>query len=791
MKKSLTTPRWWDWISIALLFLLLQTLASRLVNTSWTPFLYLTQVFAAEAVIIGLILGYSHFSRGVTRFLSFFYMLILLPLQWTLIINQEVSLEEQLSSVWGRLFFSVSELIAKRPVEDPIFFVAVMSLAFWIVCASAGFALTRNQNYLRVVLPAAIGIVVIQHYDNVVASRIWGLGLFAFLALVLLGRLHYLQNKDSWRARRVFISAENSLDLAGGMAILAGLIIFVAFMVPASRFSVDSARKAWNRLTQPWHNITEKMENAVSAVDAPSSSSPGEFYGTELQLGRGFPLSDAVMFEVRVPDLSTEEKPPRYYWRGRTYDFYGGGQWYITGTTRADFSPRGNGPIVPNTEERNPQKFSFKVGDFRFSLLYGPSEPVWYSRPGSYLGAPADVERADKDIVTWNAAPSLLPGETYEVQSVVKNPNVAQLRESGMDYPDWVKDKYLQLPQSFSPRLAQLAKDITANSDNPYDKATEITHYLRTEIEYAPTVPLPPRNRDALEWVVFDYKKAYCVYYASAEVLMLRSLGIPARMAVGFAQGTPTEVKNEISGVNMVISNSFTVQKKNAHAWPEVYFPGIGWTEFEPTASQAALSRPLPPVNPADGAVAPNFPLRSEDNNDFAGRDALDEEGVVQDEQQTNPINPSLYLIPSFIALAALVYFLGRRYNLQAQVPVFVRATFERSGLRVPTWVTRWEYWSSISPIAKAFESINFGLRLLKQPAPISSTPVERANALSQILPHLNDPIKVLLDEHQTSLYTFRIANVNEARRSALTIRMQTIVAVIRHFFNGEYAVRS
>ena len=155
------------------------------------------------------------------------------------------------------------------------------------------------------------------------------------------------------------------------------------------------------------------------------------------------------------------------------------------------------------------------------------------------------------------------------------------------------------------------------------------------------------------------------------------------------------------------------------------------------------------------------------------------------------PPNPGFYLIPSFVVLAALAVFFGRRYNIPARVPVFVRASFERTGVRVPAWVNRWEYWTFLSPIAKAFESINFGLRLLKQPTPIYSTPAERANELSKLLPHLDEPIKILLDEHQTSLYTSRTADVNQARRSAFTIRIQAIVAIIRHFLTGEYAVHS
>jgi transglutaminase-like putative cysteine protease len=102
--------------------------------------------------------------------------------------------------------------------------------------------------------------------------------------------------------------------------------------------------------------------------------------------------------------------------------------------------------------------------------------------------------------------------------------------------------------------------------------------------------PATPEN--TLEWVLFEYKKAYCVYYATSEILMLRSLGIPARMAVGFSQGAGFSEKEDIIEDDRV-ARRFLVREKNAHAWPEVYFPGIGWVEFEPTES-------APPGSPAE-----------------------------------------------------------------------------------------------------------------------------------------------------------------------------------------------
>jgi transglutaminase-like putative cysteine protease len=775
MEKSYAQSRWWDWAAVALLFVLLQTVAARLVATSWTPFLFLTQTCTYIGYVVGMALGYSQFHRRTVRWLSFFYLLLMLPLQWTLVIDQQVSLEEQLASVAGRLYFSISDFVARRPVEDPFFFVAIMTIAFWIFSSSAAFQLTRHQNYLAAVLPSAIGLLIIQSYDNSVQSRIWILAFFAFVALLLLGRLNFLQNQKSWRERRVFLSPDNRLDLTTTMAIAAGLIIVVAWTVPASLSSLDSAVKSWNRFTRPLRDFTQSMENAVEALESPSGGRRGEFFGSELALGTGFPLSDSVMFTVEVPELLTEATPPRYYWRGRTYDYFVKGQWYTTGTTREDYSPASGIATLINVEEQEPAHFAFNTGQATFSLLYAPAQPIWVSRPGSTLTIPADT---GKDIVSWSASPALLAGETYQVDAVLTNPNITQLREAGEEYPQWVTDRYLQLPQNFSPEIRQLAIDITAQAETPYDKAVTVTRYLRDTIEYTPTIEKTPRNKDPLEWILFEYKKGYCVYYASSEVLMLRSLGIPARMAVGFAQGERSD------------DNKFTVRRFHAHAWPELYFPGIGWVEFEPTANQSPLSRPVAPQDSLDGNNAfPRDSLRTEDSQNFASREPIEEEGITPD--QSDPTFNLLYLLPLLMILAGLMIFFSRRYALHTRIPSVIRVTMERTGIETPVWIARWERWVSLSPIERAFESINFGLRQLDDSPPIHATPVERADRLSHILTPMADEIKMLLDEHQTSLYTSRTADVDQARRAAFNIRVLTILARIRHFFVGKYVVDS
>jgi hypothetical protein len=364
------------------------------------------------------------------------------------------------------------------------------------------------------------------------------------------------------------------------------------------------------------------------------------------------------------------------------------------------------------------------------------------------------------------------------VDAILNNPNRQQLQEAGTEYPAWVTEKYLQLPEGFSPRIQDLARQITAGAPTPYAKAVAITEYLRDNITYVETIEEPPRNRDILEWILFDYKQAYCVYYASADILMLRSVGIPARMAVGFAQG-------ERDG------NSYTVRRFNAHAWPEVYFPGIGWVEFEPTAGQAPLNRPLPPRDAEnDLGILPPPDLRIEDTFAELPPETQDGAPLALEESWALVFRP-IYLVPLLAILAGLLIFLSYKYGLHTRVPRFLRRGMERTGIDVPIWLLRWESWVNLSPIERAFESVNFGLRHLDRPVPVHATPIERADRLTRLLPSTAPQIKILLDEHQTSLYTSRIADAAEAQRAAFQLRMQVIASRIRYFWTGSYITKT
>ena len=131
--------------------------------------------------------------------------------------------------------------------------------------------------------------------------------------------------------------------------------------------------------------------------------------------------------------------------------------------------------------------------------------------------------------------------------------------------------RYLALPPRFPPEVRELAEHLTAGAATPFDRAVALEDSLRVGFIYDETAP-PGASVDALEEFLFRSRRGYCEQFAGAYAAMARSLGLPARVAVGFTPGT----WDESNGL-------WRVTTREAHAWPEVFLDGIGWTAFEPT----------------------------------------------------------------------------------------------------------------------------------------------------------------------------------------------------------------
>ena len=128
------------------------------------------------------------------------------------------------------------------------------------------------------------------------------------------------------------------------------------------------------------------------------------------------------------------------------------------------------------------------------------------------------------------------PADRYQVLSMVPDVTELQLAEATTDYPQTLAWVYLSLPEDLPQRIVTLAEKVTANADGPYERALALEAYLRT-IPYDLRIPKAPRGRDVVEYFLFELQRGYCDYFASAMAVMARAVGIPSRLAVGYAMG--------------------------------------------------------------------------------------------------------------------------------------------------------------------------------------------------------------------------------------------------------------
>lgn len=170
-------------------------------------------------------------------------------------------------------------------------------------------------------------------------------------------------------------------------------------------------------------------------------------------------------------------------------------------------------------------------------------------------------------------------GEQYEVTGLDSFASPGDLRGAGADDPSYVDTRYTLLPTTVTEQTIALTEDVTRGADNRFDQAITIQDYLRASFTYDETIDVPPDNRDVVDYFLFESKRGYCEYYASAMVVMLRTLDVPARIAAGY-RAVPFD---DASG-------GYLYREKQAHTWVEVYFPGYGWIPFEPTP----VAEPLP-----------------------------------------------------------------------------------------------------------------------------------------------------------------------------------------------------
>ncbi|GAA2263640.1 transglutaminase [Streptomyces ruber] len=226
-------------------------------------------------------------------------------------------------------------------------------------------------------------------------------------------------------------------------------------------------------------------------------------------------------------------------------------------------SPAGLGPDVRRTEI-----------DTRISAAKGYQQnwlPMPYPATGVDIDGDWRFEPVGRTLVGDHGQDT--GGLSYGVRSMIVQPTAEQLRNAP-EPDESIRRPFTQVPQSLPPVVAQTARDVTADSANDYERAVKLQDWFAVSGGFTYDTEVQVGSGSSAIARFLRDKEGFCIHYSFAMAAMARTLDIPARVAVGFTPGSPQG------------DGSMTVGLRDAHAWPELYFEGVGWTRFEPTPSR-------------------------------------------------------------------------------------------------------------------------------------------------------------------------------------------------------------
>ncbi|MCI0477867.1 MAG: hypothetical protein L0Y55_16620, partial [Anaerolineales bacterium] len=473
-----------------------------------------------------------------------------------------------LGTLFARTRDWLSAVASGIPAFDPVAVAITWSFIVWCCALWAAWSIQRRGKTFDALLPAIVLLATMLAYtgaDSMYLAPLLG------ATLLLMPLTSQRARERVWKRAGIGIAEDLTQDVALLTIPLAiGLLLF-AYVTPSISIQ-QIVRAAQERIEEQTREVP-RWADSFGVIPQPTQKTifdqvraPG--LPRRHLLGAGQELSEQLAMLVTTGEIiSDEDTPPRYYWRGSTYDRYTGRGWTTSATEIANY----------------------RAGEFAITEIHRAQRVVtqtveWLGAPG-LMYATGTLVTANQDYrVAWRSPEDAFSISTqttnYRVESLLPVVGEKELRASGANYPTWVRERYLVLPDDVPDRVLTLARDLTATAPTPYERARVLETCLR-KFPYTLDVPAPPPQRDVVDYFLFDAKRGYCDYYATAMVVLARAAGLPARLVVGYASG----FYNNATG-------RFVIVEADAHSWVEIYFPEYGWIEFEPTASRARIERP-------------------------------------------------------------------------------------------------------------------------------------------------------------------------------------------------------
>ena len=699
----------WSTVFLLIGMVLLSSIALR--ETEIISGLWIVPYISVLALLAGIALAKSRFKDGNAHIFSFIYGLFLLFFFVGLVLPGDLAWRERVGDIILRQGIWLRKAIDGGTSRDGIVFVIQTTAVYWLLGYTAAWYTFREPRIWRVVIPSGIVLLSVVYYYNGPKPLPLYLAAYVLLALLLVVRTHLTEQEKDWRAASVRYERGIWFDFLRAGFLTAILILFLSWSLPTLS-ATPLAGDALNRAGGPWRDFQDTWTRLFSSLRSYGSATSDPYQDT-LVLG-----GPRTVGSTPIMDIYVSEQLPSVYWRAVVYDQYENGFWSLAQEGETTLHYPDDGPLaIPPTNAR--KEITQTVFNYlpNSSFLYGAPD---IKETNKQMFVDAEITARGEQLVTAVRSRYILrQGDTYDVVSQVSEVDETSLRQASTNYPEWITEQYLQIPDTVTPETLELAAEITAPYETNFDKALAIRDYLRSNITYNDQIPAPPDGIDPVHYTLFESQEGYCNYYASAMALMLRSQGVPARVASGFAQGEYNE------------ENSFyRVRASNAHTWPEVYFPDYGWIQFEPTAAIPLIDRPATAGGGDSFASLLNEDLEAQQLGaelELPEGDTPNLEELLNEDSAQQRSTAFFNNFPVWQALGALLILL-----VAAAVMFAAYEINKRAEQNVDSSYNRLGFWARL-------------MGIFFQPA---DTPYERADMLTTAVPKGHTPIRNLTQQY-------------------------------------------
>lgn len=629
------------WISLVAVVVMVDVLALAIVNAGWTGNVG-NSSFLPWLAVVSTLLGAAGAKVGWGRWRTHVIGATLGGLLIPLIAGGVLIAPEpgwDPASLARRMFESLNVVrtvwtdfvvVGRGYTTEYGYYHLLFGAMIWGAGLLAGFAVFGHRRPLDVII--TLGLVLLANIALTGHDQLFLLEIYTAAALLLLIRTHVFDEALTWTRRRIGDPASVAqLYLSGGATFVTGAVLGAIILT-----TVASSAP----LQGVFSDLPARLQGVVQLLQrfAPPG---GDFqglgfvtFGDDAVTSGQWSPSNRIAFRVQLPRSETQQ----FKWRAGTYATYTGFGWDWGSTRTEATQPRatvlggavtGDAPV-----EAGRRQVDFRITPDAFigRTIISPNTVVSVDRPTNaiMLGEAGWFTSLEADAGGAYNVTALVPD--YSDESGITEPN---LRTASTDYPDELFALYTDLPDGvMGPRATALLEAIKAqvkvpsyaDPTNPYDLAKTMQDYLRSPVNFTYDADIRDArnaqcgNASTVECFAI-IKAGYCDPYASTMVVFLRTSGIPARIAYGFLPGPRSSDGNEV------------VSAALAHYWVEVYFPGYGWVEFDPTGGNVGRAQPIPtgaaptigpspsarPSSTAGGATPPPPPTARPNDNGGPG----------------------------------------------------------------------------------------------------------------------------------------------------------------------------